>query len=72
VCEVLVSDGVGNIPASLGGAMRMYLAYVCIRCISRRCSHMSSPPSLGPVKAIEGCSSSCFYAPSLFLRETEG
>jgi hypothetical protein len=29
VCEVLVSAGIGNIPADLGGAMRTYLAYVC-------------------------------------------
>jgi hypothetical protein len=26
VCGVLVSAGIGNIPAGLGGAMRMYLA----------------------------------------------
>jgi hypothetical protein len=43
VCEVLVSAGVGNIPAGLGGAMRTYLAFVCVRCISRRCSSASSP-----------------------------
>jgi hypothetical protein len=43
VCEVLVSAGIGNIPAGLGGAMRMYLAFVCVRCISKRCSHASSP-----------------------------
>jgi hypothetical protein len=42
VCEVLVSAGVSNISASLGGAMRTYLAHVCIRCISRRCSQASS------------------------------
>jgi hypothetical protein len=43
VCEVLVSAGVGNISAGLGGAMRMYLAYVRVRCISRTCSHASIP-----------------------------
>jgi hypothetical protein len=43
VCEVLVSAGVGNISAGHGGAMRTYLAQVCVRCISRRCSHTSSP-----------------------------
>jgi hypothetical protein len=43
VCEVLVSAGIGNIPAGLGGAMRTCLTYVCVRCISRRCSHASSP-----------------------------
>jgi hypothetical protein len=50
VCEVLVSAGIDNISASLGGAMHMYLAHVCIRCISRRCSHASNPrawPSQG-------------------------
>jgi hypothetical protein len=30
VCEVLVSAGVGNISAGLGGAMRTYLACVCV------------------------------------------
>jgi hypothetical protein len=43
VCEVLVSAGVDNILASLGGSMRTYLAYVCIRCIARRCSRASIP-----------------------------
>jgi hypothetical protein len=43
VCEVLVSAGVGNISAVLGGAMRTYLAHVRVRCISMRCSHASSP-----------------------------
>jgi hypothetical protein len=43
VCEVLVSAGVDNISASLGGAMRMYLAHVCVLYISMRCSHVSSP-----------------------------
>jgi hypothetical protein len=42
VCEGFVSAGIGNIPASLGGAMRTYLAFVCVRCISRRCSRASS------------------------------
>jgi hypothetical protein len=40
---VLVSAGVGNISADLGGAIHMYLAHVCVRCITRRCSHASSP-----------------------------
>jgi hypothetical protein len=43
VCEVLVSAAIDNIPAGLGGAMRMYLAFVCVWCISRRCSRASSP-----------------------------
>jgi hypothetical protein len=43
VCEVLDSAGIGNIFAGLSGAMRMYLAFVCVRCISRRCSRASSP-----------------------------
>jgi hypothetical protein len=43
VCEVLVSAGVGNIPAGLGGAMRTYLTFICILRISRWCSRVSSP-----------------------------
>jgi hypothetical protein len=43
VCEVLVSAGIGNIPAGLSGAMHTCLTYVCVRCISRRCSRASSP-----------------------------
>jgi hypothetical protein len=43
VCEVLVSAGIGNIPAGLGGAMRTYLAFAYFRCISRMCSRASSP-----------------------------
>jgi hypothetical protein len=43
VCEVLVSAGIGDIPAGLGGAMRTFLAFVCGRCISKRCSRASSP-----------------------------
>jgi hypothetical protein len=45
VCEVLVSAGVGNVSASLDGAMHTCLAYICIWCISRRCSRASSPRS---------------------------
>jgi hypothetical protein len=43
VCEVLVSAYVGSVSAGLGDAMRMYLAYACVQCISRRCSRVSSP-----------------------------
>jgi hypothetical protein len=43
VCEVLVSAGIGNIPAGLSGAMHTCLTYVCVRCISWRCSRASSP-----------------------------
>jgi hypothetical protein len=43
VCEVLVSAGIGNIPAGFGGAICTCLTYVCVRCISRRCSRASSP-----------------------------
>jgi hypothetical protein len=43
VCEVLVSADIGNIPAGLGGAMRTFLAFVCVRRISRRFSRASSP-----------------------------
>jgi hypothetical protein len=53
-CEVLVSVGIGNILASLGGAMRTYLAYVCARCISRRCSHASSPRAWAQSRRLRG------------------
>jgi hypothetical protein len=43
LCKVLVSAGIGNIPAGLGGAMRTFLAFVCVRCISRRCRRASCP-----------------------------
>jgi hypothetical protein len=43
VCEVLVSAGVDNILAGLDGAVRAYLAHVCVQCTSRRCSRASSP-----------------------------
>jgi hypothetical protein len=43
VCEVLVSVGVSNVSAGLGGVMRTYLAHACVRGISRRCSRASSP-----------------------------
>jgi hypothetical protein len=43
VCEVLVSAGIGDIPTGLSGAMRTFLAFVCGRCISRRCSRALSP-----------------------------
>jgi hypothetical protein len=42
VCEVLLSAGIGNVPTGLDGAMRTYLAFICVRCISRRCSRASS------------------------------
>jgi hypothetical protein len=42
VCEVLVSAGIDNISPNLGGAVHTYLAHICIRCISRRCSRASS------------------------------
>jgi hypothetical protein len=45
VGEVLVTAGIGDIPAGLGGAMHTFLAFVCVRCISRRCSRASSPRS---------------------------
>jgi hypothetical protein len=43
VCEVLVSAGVDNVSTGLGGAMHTYLAYICVQCIFKRCSHASSP-----------------------------
>jgi hypothetical protein len=49
VSGVLVSADIGNIPAGLGGATRTYLAFICVRRISRRCSCASSPKP-GPVR----------------------
>jgi hypothetical protein len=43
LCGVLVSSGIDNIPAGLGSATRTYLAFVRVRCTSRRCSRASSP-----------------------------
>jgi hypothetical protein len=43
VCKVLVSVGVGDVSAGLGGAMRTYWAHIYVRCVSRRCSRASSP-----------------------------
>jgi hypothetical protein len=43
VHEVLVSADIGNIPATLNGAMHTFLAFVYVWCISRRCSRASSP-----------------------------
>jgi hypothetical protein len=68
VCEVLVSAGIGNIPAGLGGAMRTYLAYVCVRCISRMCSRASSPRAWARLRRSRGAlrfvytSPRCSYA----------
>jgi hypothetical protein len=72
VCEVLVSAGIDNIPAGLGGAMRTYLAHVCVRCTSIRCSHASSPRAWARSKAIGACSLTCLYVPSSSLRGTKG
>jgi hypothetical protein len=54
VCELLVSAGIGNIPASIGGAMRTYLAYVCVRCISSRCSRASRPRARARLRRSRG------------------
>jgi hypothetical protein len=43
VCEVLVLASIGNIPAGLDSAMHTFLAFICVRCISRRCSRALSP-----------------------------
>jgi hypothetical protein len=43
MCGALVSVGIGNIPAGLGGATRTYLAFVCVRRSSRLCSRASNP-----------------------------
>jgi hypothetical protein len=43
VYEALVSADFDIISVGLSGAMRTYLAHFCVRCISRRCSHASSP-----------------------------
>jgi hypothetical protein len=42
-CEAFVSTGLGDVSAGLGGAMRMCLTFVCVQCISRRCSLALSP-----------------------------
>jgi hypothetical protein len=54
VCEVLVSAGVSNVSAGLGGAMRTHLAHVCVRCISRRCSRASSPRAWAQSSRLRG------------------
>jgi hypothetical protein len=54
VCEVLVSADISDIPAGLGGAMRSCLAYVCVWCISRRCSHASSPRAWAQLRRSRG------------------
>jgi hypothetical protein len=54
VCKVLVSPSVDNISAGLGGAMRTYLAYVCVRCISKRCSRASSPRAWARLRRSRG------------------
>jgi hypothetical protein len=54
VCEVLVSAGVGNVSAGLGGVMRTYLTYVRVWCISKRCSHASSPRAWAQLRRSRG------------------
>jgi hypothetical protein len=54
VREVLVLAGVGNISAGLGGAMRTYLAHICVRCIARRCSRASSPRAWAELRRSRG------------------
>jgi hypothetical protein len=54
VCEVLVSAGIGNIPAGLGSAMRTCLAYICVQCISRRCSRASIPRAWAQLRRSRG------------------
>jgi hypothetical protein len=54
VCEVLVSADIGNISAGLGGALRTYLACVCVWCIARRCSHASSPRAWARLRRSRG------------------
>jgi hypothetical protein len=43
VCGVLVSASIGNILAGLGGATCTCLAFVRVRCTSKRCSRVLSP-----------------------------
>jgi hypothetical protein len=54
VCEVLVSAGIDNISAGLGGAMHTYLAHVYVQCISRRCSRASSPRASAQSRRLRG------------------
>jgi hypothetical protein len=54
MCEVLVSPGIGNISARLGSGMHTYLTHVCVRCISRRCSHASSSRARAQLRRSRG------------------
>jgi hypothetical protein len=71
VCKVLVSAGVGNISASLGGGMRTCLAYVCVRCISRRCSRASGPRAWAQLRRSRGALRLVYTSPSLCGTEGE-
>jgi hypothetical protein len=42
-CEASVSASLGDVSAGLSGAIRMCLTFMCVWCISRRCSLASSP-----------------------------
>jgi hypothetical protein len=72
VCEVLVSAGISNIPAGLGSAMRTYLAFVCVRCISRRCSRVSSPRAWACSRRSGEALRLVLHVPSPSFHEMEG
>jgi hypothetical protein len=52
--RVLVSAGIDDIPVGFGGAMRTYLAYVCVRCVSSRCSRALSPRAWAQLRRSRG------------------
>jgi hypothetical protein len=72
VCRVLVSAGIGNIPAGLGGAARKYLAFIRVRCNSRRCSCASSPRAWARSRRSRRALRLVSYVPSSSLRGMEG
>jgi hypothetical protein len=72
VCGVLVSAGIGNIPVGLGGVTRKYLAFVRVRCTSKRCSRASSPRGWARSRRSGRALRLVLYVPSLSLRGTEG
>jgi hypothetical protein len=59
VCKVLVSAGVDNVSAGLGGAMRTYLAHVCVRAFLGGVA-MCRAPDPGPSQGDRGVLSVLF------------
>jgi hypothetical protein len=63
MCEVLVSVSIDNVSAGIGVAMRMCLAYVCVRCIAGRCSSASSPRAWAQLRRTRGALRLCYTSP---------